>query len=352
MVSADFLRRKRAPRGPSLAAFSTLVSLTCAGLTVHAQVTSDRSAAAEAYDNGTRRFLQHDYAGAANWFETANRMAPSALAMGNAVRAHQQAGGLEHLVRAATLSLRLQQLYADDAPTQRLAQRVIEQVSPHALRVVIHCAECEIESDGVMQPGTEFFAAPGPHALVGHWAGSRTLRSQVDGAAGQLQTVALAEAVPTGTAIASSAVPATPAPTTPVTIARRTPERRNGAGDTAPASHGASGLRPGFFIGGLVATAAFGGAAIWSWLDATSQGGALIAYARTNGAANPTMEASVAGAETRTIALDAVTGVFGAATVAALVFTRWSSTEERPAARVAVLPALGGVTGLSVVGSF
>ncbi len=351
MVSAHFPRRNGAPRGRRVAAFAAVVALIGASATAHAQtIAGDRSAAAEAYDNGTRRFLQHDYAGAANWFETANRMAPSALALSNAVRAHHQAGGIEHLVRAATLALRLRQQYGTDAPAQRLAQRVIEQVGPQALRVAIQCAACEVESDGVMQPGTEFFTTPGPHALVGHWSGGRTLRSQVDGAAGQVQTVALAESAATGPVVATSSAPSVTPPVSassapPAVVTVRTPP--------PPVTPHRGGLHPGVFVGGLVATAALGGVAIWSWLDATNQGSALITYAQTNGAANPTMEASVQSAETRTIALDVATGVVGAATVAFLIFTRWSN-EERPAPRVVVsaLPGIGGLTGLTVGGSF
>jgi outer membrane protein assembly factor BamD (BamD/ComL family) len=63
-----------------------------------------RSAAAEAYDRGTAAYLDGSYEKAAQWFETANRLAPAAPALMQAVRAHHKAGSA---LKASSLALQL-----------------------------------------------------------------------------------------------------------------------------------------------------------------------------------------------------------------------------------------------------
>jgi outer membrane protein assembly factor BamD (BamD/ComL family) len=54
-----------------------------------AQDARQRQAAAEAYDQGTAAYLAGDYEKAAEWFETANRLAPAAPALIQAARSAQ-----------------------------------------------------------------------------------------------------------------------------------------------------------------------------------------------------------------------------------------------------------------------
>nr|MDQ3036002.1 hypothetical protein [Myxococcota bacterium] len=61
----------------------------------------ERQAAADAFDRGTRAFLARDYPRAGQWFETAYRMAPAAVALIGAVRAYERGGNVQ---RAATLA--------------------------------------------------------------------------------------------------------------------------------------------------------------------------------------------------------------------------------------------------------
>src|SRR5688572_28785032 len=92
--------------------FSCLMVFAAAPRPAAAQSeTRERQAAAEAYDQGTVSYVSRDYAKAADWFETANRLSPAAPALIQATRAHQQAG---HLTRAATLALRLTLEYANE----------------------------------------------------------------------------------------------------------------------------------------------------------------------------------------------------------------------------------------------
>lgn len=326
-------------------AFTAIASLTLVGArsTAQAQEVSaaDRTAAAEAYDNGTRRFLQHDYAGAANWFETADRMAPSALALTNAMRAHQQAGGPEHFARAATLATRIAALYPTDTQAQRLAHRTLEQVGPQVGHVTINCGQCQIEADGTMQQGSDFFVTPGAHALIGHWPGGRANNASVEVAAGQTQAVEIREPAQHTVAVATSS--SAPAGSSPIAVIQ--PHQ-----DIAPSR---GGLHPALFISGLVATAAIGGVAVWSWLDATRQGTALIQNAMTTHTRDLAMEQAVQSAELRTTILDIAAAGVGAVTIGFLIFTRWSGgNDTHRRVSVSGSPGVGGYTGLSLNGTF
>src|SRR5262245_34159669 len=90
----------------------------------------DRQAAAEAYDKGTSAYVAQDYEGAAQWFETANRLSPAAPALIQAARAHQQAG---HLTRAATLALQLVQTYPDDSNATTIGEGLLTELAPRFL---------------------------------------------------------------------------------------------------------------------------------------------------------------------------------------------------------------------------
>lgn len=146
----------------------------------------DRQAAAEAYDRGRAAFLARDYERAAEWFETADRLAPAELALEAAVRANQRAG---RTARSATLALALQQRYPGDTNAQELAASVLRQTAPRLGRVAVACnTRCQAELDGALQVSTTFFVEPGRHAVVVHFRTGRVERS-VDAIAGREQRI-------------------------------------------------------------------------------------------------------------------------------------------------------------------
>ncbi len=106
-----------------------LLALFCSSLVVtmprppaSAQPTADeRARAADAYDLGVSAFRARDYATAARWFETANRLYPSSAAVVQAVRAYRN---VRDVLRAGSLALRLEDepnLSAQAAATVRQA---------------------------------------------------------------------------------------------------------------------------------------------------------------------------------------------------------------------------------------
>lgn len=128
-----------------------------AAASASAQEPSDprqRQAAAEAYDQGTAAYLSGDYAKAAEWFETANRLSPAAPALIQAARSLQQAG---QAARAATLSLRLITEYSDQPAAVEFGERTLEQLSGQLVRVEVNCDSCTIDVDGTLQEWSAFY---------------------------------------------------------------------------------------------------------------------------------------------------------------------------------------------------
>jgi hypothetical protein len=155
--------------------------------TASAQDARQRQAAAEAYDRGTAAYLEGSYAEAAQWFETANRMAPAAPALMQAIRAHEHA---DNHVRAATLAIELQHTYEGEQQATDYARNVLSANAPKLLLIQVTCDEdCKLDVDGKLQEYLSFFDTPGqPHVLTATFeTGSKT--TKVQGDAGQTRQV-------------------------------------------------------------------------------------------------------------------------------------------------------------------
>jgi hypothetical protein len=264
---------------------------------------ADLRSAAEAYDQATRRYMRHDFVQAANWFEAADRLAPSMLALMGAVRAHRQLEELPHLVRAATLALRLQSRYPNDPRARALAQRTLTELAPRVSRVRVECNGCEIEIDGVLQSSADFFVAPGAHRARMRWGESETRDDAFEIAAGA-EMARHAERPPP---------PASPPPPPP----RHPPPQPFRFHVAVPIATGLATI--GFAVGAAV-----------SWVDALRQADALIHEAE-RGTFDANHEHAVYAAEDRTTGLLVTTIVLGAAAIGTAIFTRWRAPVVAPA---------------------
>jgi len=301
---------------------------------------SQRQGAAEAYDRGTASLLARDYARAAEWFETANRLAPSAPALIQAIRAHQRS---HDDLRAGSLAIRLNDQF-HDAASRRAAERVLREAQPRYLRVDVVCTDCTIDLDGTLQEYPSFFLPPSTeHRIVAHFStGERD--ETITGRAGERRELRF-EAPPPREEPAASATPVIgTAATRGNASASRERRRRSGGG-----------LPPAVAIIGLGVTVVLGGITTWSGLD-TMDG--VPAYE-----ANPTAEALEAGQakEFRTNILITATAAVGVATIVLALFaTDWDGDDdaeegERGAAgegvRAALAPAPDGAAAI-VTGRF
>ncbi len=143
-----------------------------------------RQAAAEAYDRGTADYLAGNYARAAEWFETANRMAPAAPALMQAVRAHRRAG---NDLRAATLALGLTLAYGDEPAALEYATQVLDELQGNYLRVEVACDDCTVDLNGTLQEYHSFFVEPdATHTVVAHFD-TGDEQETVSGASGEVR---------------------------------------------------------------------------------------------------------------------------------------------------------------------
>jgi hypothetical protein len=231
-----------------------------------------------------------------------------------------------------------------------LANRTIQQLSPNLGRVNVHCNQCDVEVDSVLQAAREFFVSPGTHTVIGRFANASTRQQSIEVAAGTTENVTL-EAPPPVPIQDSQHSPSIVSP--PIdrtqgngTVASVTPRDRN-------TNEGTRVLHPTVAVVGLAMTAALGSFAIWSWIDAVNLGNQLIKDARDPTSTPYQLDSQrivVNNAETRTVALDIATGAMGVVTlVTAVFFTRWSGS-----AHVAVAPSVSarGLAGLSFQGNF
>lgn len=211
----------------------------------------ERQAAADAFDRGTRAYLARDYARAAEWFETAYRMAPASAALIQAIRAHERAGDR---VRAATLALRLTVNYPTDRAAMRQAESTLVLAS-ELVRVDVGCARhCTIELDGTLMELASFFLEPGGTHVVRATFDTGTVEERISGAAGEVR--ALRIEAPTAPVVAET--PAAEPGRLPEPDAQRT---------SGPVVARGGGLTPALGLIGVGLTAAAGAVLIWSGID-------------------------------------------------------------------------------------
>jgi hypothetical protein len=193
-------------RGPLVhAAFGAVISsalgLLPATASAQAEPTLEQRREAQmAYSRAQALRAGTQHAEAAALYETADRLAPSVQALGNAIRSHKDCRTPDHDARAATLALRLQSRYGSDPRFAGYAGQVIAELTSSLVRVSVSCEGCETESDGQLQPATEFFVTPGSHRIVAHWPGGRSRDHRMNNArAGTSENVTLQPPAPVST---------------------------------------------------------------------------------------------------------------------------------------------------------
>ena len=173
-----------------------LVSAPAAG--VAQSEVEKREAAANAYDRGTAAFMQEDYTKAAQWFETAYRLAPAYQALLQAVRPYVKAGNEP---RAGTLAVEITLQYPAETQAVQYATEILAGIEPSYYRVEVSCDGCTLEVNGTLQQYTTFFLEPDtPHTVIASFDTGDVLE-EVEGGAGDSHTVLLERPQPTGTTV-------------------------------------------------------------------------------------------------------------------------------------------------------
>jgi len=275
----------------------------------------DAAAAANAYEQGQRAELARDHRRAAEMFELADSMVPSAEALRAALRNYEMAGATE---RAATLAWNLRQRY-DDAESQELSASVLDGAIPKLLSVRVACSTpCTVSDQGralAHVPATthRIFLEPGEHDLEFVFGKDLSVLEHVEGEAGDDERLEIER-------------PPDPEPVGPT------------EGDTSPTEEPGSKrarLSPAWFVIGAAATVGLGATLAWSGTDVLSINRRYVA--------DPTQDSLDEGqdAELRTNVLIGVTSAVAAGTIVLAVFTdwkRWKKNDGRNARRSRVSP--------------
>lgn len=325
----ETIRKSVARTATQSIALTMILATSTATVSAQPTTAEARRAAGEAYDRGTSAMLANDFRAAAHFFEQAYHLAPAAVALKQAVRAHDRAG---NQFRAANLAIRLRDQYPNDADGQSLATDVLNRYAAQYAEVHATCHGCAIlVNDAVVSENVDgmvrFFIQPNSSAVVTGSFQYGNVSAPATGAAGAVIEVPAFEAPPPP-----------PEPETPV------------AGTAGPTIivQERRGTPPALFYAGLGVTAAVGAVTIWSGIDTMS---GVDAY-RTN----PTQAALDAGQskELRTNILIGATSAAAAATVIFAIVTDWGG-DETPAASsnrriqdfaASVAPTTGGATVL------
>lgn len=305
----------------------------CVAHTAAAQDSRGRSAAAAAYDRGTENYMNGDYAAAAEWFETAHRLAPAPAALMQAIRAHHNG---QHFARAATLAHILQTDYPGEAQAVGYAEQILTETAPNLLRVDVECSDCEIDLDDAVQQGRTFYVEPDTHhTVIAHFSTGDVSRD-VSGSAGDTTTLDVT------------------APEAQVETAE-TPE----AEPTTQSDGASEGLPP---VVTFVAAGVTGAVLVTTIVSWVMMNGSVDEYekaaAKASGPGGTDADYAAAkklldeaSGQTRTNVLIGATAVCAVATgVIAFALTDWSSGDDT-STTAAVVPTADGVMGF-LKGSF
>jgi hypothetical protein len=270
----------------------------------------DNAAAAKAFSQGQAAMLEGDAAKAAEFFELADNLAPSAPALRNAARARVTAG---HKAVAATHAAELLRRYHSDADSRAVAEALLSELAPELARIDVTCTEkCDVLVDGMAvgyaaREDHSFFVQPGDREVVAEFEGGRKASSAVSAPINAVTPVKLE----------APAKEVTPDPSTLV---------------VQPAK--SKGIRRRWFVGGAILTVVLGGVATASGLQ-TLQTRDDIKTAVEEGDHDKAVDLYDKGGDQqiRTNVLLGATAAVGAVTILLAVFTDWSGgeTEQQPA---------------------
>lgn len=328
-----------------------LIALSFAGV-AHAQAEestpAELKAAAEAFDRGREAYKDEKFAEAAEQFERADASAPSATALGLAIKARDKAGDLD---RAGTLGALALERYPDDPDIQKIAPEVITRAGAAMYELSISCAEaCELADGtkivhGAASKQRKVFLSEGTHTLRAGFPDGRTQSKSVDATAGGSGQLSFEGAEPDA-AEAPKEPEAEPAAEPPPEQPKDEPKKSGG-------------LSPVVFFAGLGATAVAGGITIWSGLDTVNNPGADRVKAEcVQGDEECSLYKDGRARQARTNVLLGVTATLGVATGVLAVLVDWSGGKQAPAEearkRIHVEPwiAIGDGAAVGARGTF
>jgi hypothetical protein len=296
----------------------------------------DVNGAAKAFSQAQQAMTANDPARAAEMYELADELAPSAPALRNAARARLAAG---HIATAATLAAQLLQRYSNDKESRSVAEAILSDLAPKLAQLTIACSEeCTLALDGkaasTTKPRTNhvLYVQPGGRTIVATFSDDREAKTQLTAQAGTSKQIQLdAPAKKVEPVAAPTTAPATTVTLQPVTTPAPSP---------VASSHG---IGRKWFAIAAVATAGLGlagtlrGFATLDTRDAIEDATAMGDTARAQ-----TLFDKGKSQQLQTNILFGATAAVGATAIVLAVLADWSPRSERQA--VSVSPTTGGAT--------
>jgi hypothetical protein len=313
-----------------------VISLTVASLVYIPHTRADDVAgAAKAFSQAQEAMLSGDIARAADLYELADELSPSAPALRNATRARYAAG---HLAMAATNAATLLRRYPSDKESREIADAILAKLAPQLAQLNVTCSTpCTLLLDGkvvVSVAGEQhsLFSQPGGRSITAVFEDGRKTTNQITAVANHITTMRLE---PRPVPVTPAAKPAASAPT------GEAPRSTDGE-IRAPrqTSRPPRGLSRWWVIGGGAVTLGLGVATTLSGLSTLSTRDQIRdAVAASNTASAQMLYANGRDQQTRTNVLLGVTIASGLATGVLAVFTSWAGRSEHD---LAVLPSRDG----------
>jgi hypothetical protein len=309
-----------------------IVLLTfAASLTLTEIGQADVTAAAKAFSEGQQAQVSGDFALAAEKFELAHSILPSAAALRSAARMRMKAG---HLATAATHADGLLLVYADDEASVEAAQEILKEAGPQLAHFDVKCSQqCTVSIDGKAIGGEKrrthaFYGRPGSRT-VQVWFGP-TIQSEKSVEVEAGETLELAFDAPAAEAAPPAATPRPADQNFQKSDAGKQASTPLAGRRSTPAPSTSRGVHAAWFSAGLALTVGAGAATAWSGMETRDL--------RERFDAEPTRETYDEGrsAQLRTNIFAAVTAAAGITTLILSMVTDWGEpTAEKP---VAIMP--------------
>lgn len=293
----------------------------------------DVTGAAKAFSQAQEAMLAGDAARAAEMYELADDLSPSAPALRNAARARLQAG---HEAMAATNAAELLQRYSNDKESREVAEAILGQLSAKLVALDVTCSEaCTVALEGnatATKPKVHhvFYAKPGARTVVASFGDKRQAQKQITAIAGKTVQISLD---------APAKQPEPEAKPAPAMVSSR-PEPQRPVASDPPATHG---LGKTWLFVGIGATVALGAITTYEGLNvldtrdqinsATAMGDMAKAQSLYNSGRDQQLATNI---------LIGATAAAGVTTIVLAAFTNWSGSAEKH--EMAVVPTTGGAT--------
>ncbi|MEJ7600454.1 MAG: hypothetical protein WKG01_21275 [Kofleriaceae bacterium] len=293
-----------------------------------ARADDDVAGAAKAFAQAQEVMLAGDVARAADLFELADELSPSAPALRNATRARFQ---VHHHAMAATHAAELLRRYPSDKESRSVAEAILTKLTPQLAQLEITCTEsCTLEVDGKAIAARRrelfsFFTQPGERSLVAVFADGRRATDKLTALVNHI-TRARLEPPPKAPEAAPQLAPA---PLT-TSIETRPPE--------------AKGLSRGWFVAAAVVTVGLGAGATLFGVQTLKTRDQVRDSVETGASDSSELYDKGRDQQLRTNVLLGATAAAGVATIVIAVFTNWSGAASASGRDVGFVPAHGGGT--------